>query len=721
MTQNHPDIAAEQAFIEHAYDCLEQTKAHALQMRALHEGTLGGTFQARYERDAVDENVFNRLTQLDLGGSSLVFGRIDRIDPDVAGAGPEPFHIGRLAVSDENSEPVVVDWRAPIAEPFYRATGKDTMGLVRRRHFHVDGRTLLGLEDELFGEGHIGIGSEDDLVPATDAAAADSPTSRPEGIRGYSTLLAAIQRGRTGQLGDIVATIQGEQDEIIRSPQSGVLVVQGGPGTGKTVVALHRAAYLLYTHRFPLEDQGVLVIGPNRVFLRYIERVLPSLGEAGVEQVILADLVPDVIWARYGIDRADSPLTARVKGDQRMSLVIDKAVTDRERALRDDLVLPFRTGYVRLRAEESARIVRAAQRRYRRHNAARKWVEGEVWSALAATWREGDVSGHDVKEAVRHLPATRAALERMWPVLTPAQLLHDLFGSPALLKLAASRQFSETEYMSLHRPRSADVAEVRWTDNDAALLDEARNYLGPRPSKTGKPDDDDIRTYGHIVVDEVQDLTPMQLRMVSRRSLNGSMTVVGDIAQATGALAPRDWDDVLAHLPSQRGARVVGLSVGYRIPGLIMELANKVMLAATPTLRAPTSVRTGDERPEFVRVPAGELLGAVVQATKELDAAIGDGNIAVVVPDALFEDVAAAFTAAGIEHGEATRSGLGMGITVVPVSVVKGLELDGVIVVEPARIVSDDIAGLRALYVALTRSTQRLTVVHAADLPSAML
>lgn len=720
MTQNHPEIAAEQEFIEHAYECLEQTRAHALQMRTLHEGTLGGTFQARYERDAVDENVFNRLTQLDLGDSSLVFGRIDRIDPEreVPG-GAEAFHIGRLAVSDADSEPVVVDWRAPIAEPFYRATGKDTMGLVRRRHFHVDGRTLLGLEDELFGDGHIGIGSEDDLGPAV--LVGDAASGRPEGIRGYSTLLAAIQRGRTGQLGDIVATIQGEQDEIIRSPQAGVLVVQGGPGTGKTVVALHRAAYLLYTHRFPLEDQGVLVIGPNRVFLRYIERVLPSLGEAGVEQVVLADLVPDVLWARYGVDRADSPLTARVKGDERMSLVIDKAVTDRERALRDDLVLPFRTGYVRLRADESARIVRAAQRRYRRHNAARKWLEGEVWSALAATWREGDVTGHDVKDAVRHLPETRAALERMWPVLTPAQLLHDLYGSPALLKLAASRHFTEVEYMSLHRPRAADVTEVRWTDNDAALLDEARNYLGPRPSKAGKPDDDDIRTYGHIVVDEVQDLTPMQLRMVSRRSLNGSMTVVGDIAQATGALAPRDWSDVLAHLPAQREARVVGLSVGYRIPGLIMELANKVMLAATPTLRAPTSVRTGDERPEFVRVPAAELLGAVVQATKELDAAIGDGNIAVVVPDALFEDVASAFTSAGIEHGEATRSGLGMGITVVPVSVVKGLELDGVVVVEPARIVSDDTAGLRALYVALTRSTQRLTVVHAADLPDAMV
>ncbi|MFZ4720579.1 MAG: ATP-binding domain-containing protein, partial [Ilumatobacteraceae bacterium] len=220
--------------------------------------------------------------------------------------------------------------------------------------------------------------------------------------------------------------------------------------------------------------------------------------------------------------------------------------------------------------------------------------------------------------------------------------------------------------------------------------------------------------------DEVQDLTPMQLRMVSRRSLNGSMTVVGDLAQATGALAPNDWDDVLRHLPTQKGSRVIGLSVGYRIPAQIMELANRVMMAATPGLRAPTSVRVGDEHPEYQRVGESELLAAVVAATKELDADIGDGNIAIVVPDSMFEDVAGALTATGIEHGEATRSGLEMGITVVPVSVVKGLELDGVIVVEPARIVRDEEQGLRALYVALTRSTKRLTIVHSEDLPAAM-
>lgn len=717
MTQHHPDLAAEQEFIDFAYRCLEQSKVDAWKLRGLHEGTLGGTFQARYERDVFDEAVFNRLTQLDLGDSALVFGRIDRsADND----GVESFHIGRLAVADENSDPVVVDWRAPVAEPFYRATGRDPLGLVRRRHFHVRGRELLGLEDELFGEGHLGIGDESGVTSGSTFG------DRDDGIRGYSTLLAVLERGRTGQLGDIVATIQGEQDEIIRSPQAGVLVVQGGPGTGKTVVALHRAAYLLYTFRFPLEDQGVLVIGPNRVFLRYIERVLPSLGEAGVEQVVLADLVPDVEWARYAVDKPDSALAARVKGDIRMSLVIDKAVTDRERALREDLVVPFRTGYVRLRAEESSRIVKAAQRRFRKHNPARRWVETEIWTAMAETWRQDAVTPAQVKEAVRALPEMREALERMWPVLTPAQLLHDLYGSKALLKLAAARHLPENEYLALYRPRVAEVADMRWTEHDVALLDEARSYLGARGSKgSAKPDDaDEIRTYGHIVIDEVQDLTPMQLRMVSRRSLNGSMTLVGDIAQATGALAPNDWDDVLQHLPdgSRNGkpARVIGLSVGYRIPANIMALANRVMMAATPSLRAPTSVRLGDEHPEFVQVAPSELMTAVVSATKDLDADVGEGNIAVVVPDAMFDAVSSALDDAGIEHGKATRMGLTMGITVVPVSVVKGLELDGVVVVEPADIVAGEQQGLRALYVALTRSTQRLTIVHAKPLPEVM-
>ncbi|MEX2625817.1 MAG: ATP-binding domain-containing protein [Ilumatobacteraceae bacterium] len=733
MSQQHPDLPAEQAYVDHAYECLERSRASAWRLRDLSEADLGGTYQARFERNAFDEALVKRLTELDLGRAALVFGRIDRYaeSPDAL----ETFHIGRLAVADEQSEPVVVDWRAPVAEPFYRATGREPMGLARRRHFSVEGRTVLGLEDELFGEGHLGVGHDDGLTgddPSGDDPTGDDPSGRASGpkmadgtpLRGYSTLLASLERGRTGTLGDIVATIQAEQDEIIRSTQQGVIVVQGGPGTGKTVVALHRAAYLLYTYRFPLEDQGVLVVGPNRVFLRYIERVLPSLGEAGVEQVVLADLVPDVRFAT-GAAAADEPVAARVKGDQRMSEVIDRAITDRERPLRDDLVVAFRYGYVRLTVSESARIVKAARRRFRRHNAGRRWVEGEVWAAMAATWREGDATAAEVRSAVRTLAEVREAFERMWPVLTPAELLHDLFGSTALLRSAAGRVLADDEWTVLHRPRHDDVDDVRWTNADAALLDDAREALGPRLARNGKPlEADEIRTYGHIVIDEVQDLTPMQLKMTARRSLNGSMTVVGDIAQATGPLAPDDWDDVLRHLPDRRPSRVVGLSVGYRIPAQIMELADRVMDVATPGLRPPRSVRLGDVPPRIVPVDgaasADELFDVAVDELRTMLDELPSGSLALIVPDAMADDAAAALDRAGVEHGRAMASGLDLSVTVVPASVMKGLELDGVVVVEPARLVADEPHGLRSLYVALTRATQRLVVVHTAPLPEAL-
>ena len=714
MTQHHPDFDDEQAYIDHAYDCLETSRQAAFRIRNMNEASMGGTFQARFERNAFDEAVVKRLEDLDLGDASLVFGRIDRL-----GDGPdqfEAFHIGRLAVADEDREPVVIDWRAPVAEPFYRATGRDPMGIVRRRHFAIEGKTLLGIEDELFGDGHLGLGHDEGLDGSVGVVAADS------GLRGYSTLLASLERGRTGTLGDIVATIQGEQDEIIRSAQHGVLVVQGGPGTGKTVVALHRAAYLLYTHRFPLEDQGVLVIGPNRVFLRYIERVLPSLGEAGVEQVVLADLVRGVDYLRPGDRGDDTPTAARLKGEDRMSDLIDNAIADRERPLRDDVTLPFGAEYVRLTAAESTRIVKNARRRFKRHNAGRRFVENEVYAAFAATSRDAEVGPRQIKDAFRGTQEMRAVLDRMWPVLTPAQLLHDLFGSKALLKLAGRDVMSETDALALFRPRSETVHDVRWTQADVALLDDAFDVLGPKPGKGGKLEEaDEIRTYGHIVIDEVQDLTPMQLKMAARRSLNGSMTIVGDIAQATGPLAPDDWDDVLEFLPDRKPPRVIGLSVGYRIPGQIMELANRVMAVATPGLRAPVSVRVGDASPSVVRAESPEDLADVVgREVTSLRADLPTGSLGVVAPDGMLPELSAGLTRHGVNHGTATQTGLDSGVTLVPVSVVKGLELDGVVVVEPGRIESDTEHGLRALYVALTRSTQRLTIVHTDDLPSSM-
>ena len=702
MSSQHPDLPAEQAYVDHAYRCLEVSRAAAWRMRDMHEADLGGTFQARFERNAVDEALVRRLVELDLGNAALVFGRIDTAD--VNGEPNEAFHIGRLAVADDEREPVVIDWRAPVAEPFYRATGRDPMGLVRRRHFSVEGRTVLGLEDELFGEGHIGLGGDGTLT----IAAGDST------IRGHSTLMAALERGRTGALGDIVATIQAEQDEIIRAPQAGVLVVQGGPGTGKTVVALHRAAYLLYTHRFPLEDQGVLVVGPNRVFLRYIEQVLPSLGESGIDQVVLADLVPEVRVS--GRDRRE---VAEVKGRLAMSALIDRAIRDRERPLRADLVVPYRSGYVRLRVEESRRLVGAMRRRQRRHNPARRLFESEFWTSLAMDFGP-ETDPADVRDDLRGHPDIRAALEWMWPVLTPAELLHDLFGSRALLKSAARGVLDESTALTLYRERSATVGDVVWTSADVALLDDAREALGPTGRRGGALVDE-IRTYGHIVVDEAQDLTPMELAMISRRSLNGSMTIVGDLAQATGTWVPASWEEIVAHLPSRRGATVVGLSVGYRIPAQIMAIADRVMAAAAPGLRAPTSVRDGEHAPRLCAVDAGEELGDVVVAEVEhLRGVLGRAAIGVVAPDDLCPHLSATLTDAGHSVAIATTAGLGSEVTIVPISVVKGLELDGIVVVEPAAIAADAAQGLRSLYVALTRATRALTVVHSHGLPPAM-
>jgi DNA helicase IV len=698
----HPDLEAEQAYIDHAYECLEAARVSATRLETMVEVGQGGTEQARYERDVIWDTILNRLRELHLGDASLVFGRIDEEPPPNDGAG-DTWYIGRLAVADGNQEPVVVDWRAPVAEPFYRATGRSPMGLIRRRHFATRGRTLLGIEDELFGDAAARLGLD-----------GNGAGSR---ISGHGALIAALETARSGRLTDIVATIQGEQDEIIRAELPGVLVVQGGPGTGKTVVALHRAAYLLYTYRFPLEGQGVLVVGPNRLFLGYIEQVLPSLGEAGVELAVLADLIPDDVAIRG----FDAPATARVKGDLRMVRVLAKAVRDRERPLRADLRVGYGVQTLTVTAAETARIVTEARRRSRHHNGGRKVVEAALFEALAASSRLPASAG-EVRDRLRSAIEVREALEWMWPVLTPAQLLNDLFGSPALLQLAGHGLLDADEIAALERPRAALVADAVFTSDDVPLLDEARAVLGGRPRKR---EDDDSRTYGHIVVDEAQDLSPMQLRMLTRRSLNGSMTVVGDIAQATGAWAHANWDEILAQLPDRRPSRRGELTIGYRIPAQNMAVAARVLAAAAPDLAPPRSIREGGEPPRFVAVEhangsSDELCAAVARVAMEELAAVGNGNVAVITPWSLVDVVSAALDTAGVAHGQANRHGLDQQVTIVPVTLAKGLELDASVVVEPAAIVAEEAQGLRALYVALTRATKRLAVVHAAPLPACL-
>jgi len=764
----HPDLPAEQAYIDRAYERLEVVRAEteAQLKEAFRER--GGTFQSFTERDIRVRNGLNRLEKLQLGREALIFGRIDRARSDAAdqsgasldapaattavtgSAGAdgrhESFHIGRLAISDADHEPLVVDWRAPVAEPFYRATGARPMGLRLRRHFLTDGRRVIDLEDERFAQGD-GLGGAEAL-----------------GLAGPSVLLAALERAHTGRMRDIVATVQAEQDEIIRAPLTGALVVQGGPGTGKTAVALHRAAYLLYTYRFPLEVQGVLVVGPNPTFLRYIDQVLPSLGETGVELSTATGL-----YKRARPVAAEPADVARLKGDPRMAQFIRRAVHQRERPLRRTAEVPYGRAVLTLAPEESAEIVGAVRRRSGPHNVRRRLVETLLWQHFAgqlerraeanAARSGGDLEivlgassdGEDLGELAEARPAGASPaevgaelhrrpmvvelLERMWPRLTPEALLHDLFGAKPLIELAGKGVLGATEFDLLYRPRSASPEEAGWAQADIALLDEASWLLGPQ--RPGPPNEPPNRTYGHIVVDEVQDLSPMELRMVGRRSLSGSMTLVGDIAQATGAWAPGSWEELMAHVPRRREWRLVGLSVSYRAPAEVMALAGRVLAAALPGVSPPEPVRHTGQAPRVVRlgsepVPDGggdntawlSLIGrTVAEEVAAVAAALGqdDGSVGVLVPAALLTDVRSALAGEGIVGGEVGAGALDTQVSLLALGDAKGLEFDSVVVVEPAGIVAQSPSGMRALYVALTRCTRRLAIVHREPLPAPLL
>jgi len=747
------ELEAEQDFVDLAYARLDAMRGDANSML---EGVLdlgrGGTFQSRTERDVIVRTSLARLEQLDIGDQALTFGRIDRLtgDPGDLGEPPdsETFHIGRLAIHGPDHEPLVVDWRAPVAEPFYRATGRDPLGLVLRRHLALQGRTVVSVEDERFGvPGAVvdTVASGDGTGPGPDGSGELIVGDLP--IGGPAALLAALDRARSGRMTDIVSTIQAEQDEIIRAPLSGVLVVQGGPGTGKTAVALHRAAYLLYTHRFPLERQGVLVVGPNPLFLRYIEQVLPSLGETGVTLSTVSGLVPEIRIRENG--PAD---VARLKGDVRMAKVVARAVRTRQRPLTVDLEVPYGALVLRLTAEDTRRIVEGARRRPGTHNGRRRLVEQSVAQVLADRARQtqqrlgvgspavtafpgyedpseladDEFDFDDFSRKVRRVPELARALDRMWPRLSPHELLHDLFGAPPLIAAAARGILSPEEQTLLRRTRSGSFDEVDWTPADAALVDEARHLLGPRTGGS----DDAVRKYGHIVVDEVQDLSPMQLRMLTRRSLAGSMTVVGDIAQATAPWAPASWEDIVEHLPRRRPARTVELTVSYRTPAEVLAVASRVLAVAAPELRPPTPVRRTGVEPRMLRVEgrdgpatADDLARAVAVAAAEEMEAVRPGRVAVIAPDALRGPLADALAAAGTPVADARdmrRGGLSEPLVLLAADSTNGLEFDSVVVVEPAVIAGETARGLRTLYVALTRPTQRLTVVSLTTPPAAL-
>jgi len=643
------------------------------------------------------------------------------------------------------------------------------MGLVLRRHLAASGRQVLGIEDERFGEPSAA------AAPGGEQGEGVLEAELEREIGGPGALLAALGSARSGHMRDIVSTIQREQDEIIRAPLTGVLVVQGGPGTGKTAVALHRAAYLLYTHRFPLERQGVLVIGPNPLFLRYIEHVLPSLGESGVTLSTVSGLVHGV-----QVRAQDRPEVARLKGEARMARFVGRAVRTRQRPLRDDAQVPFGATLLRLRAEESAAIVAAARRRPGTHNARRRFVEQMVTRRLGEEYErtlsvhaggpgpdsavasqqatrtttphvevapslsgsaEAQASGNgsssngkgdadqgsfdfaEFGRRIRQIPEVSEALDRMWPRLNAEELLNDLFGSRPLISLAARGLLSPEEQAALRRPRSRALAEIPWTVADLALIDEARVLLGPRRNRagiSGSENDDGPRTYGHIVVDEAQDLSPMDLRMVSRRSLSGSITAVGDLGQATGPWAPSSWEEVTAHLPAGRAPRMVGLSVSYRTPAEVVEVAGRLLAQAAPGLHPPTAARHTGVPPRFDQTDPAYLASKVVEVSTALVEEVSPGTTAVLAPTSLVADLAAALDSSGVSSADPRREGLGAPLSLLPVDLANGLEFDAVVVVEPAAVLEESAQGIRALYMALTRPTRRLAVVHSRPLPPAL-
>ena len=745
MTESR-EIQEEQAFLDRAHASLEIMRNDA---RAVLDGVIdtgrGGTFQSRTERDIVVRSSLARLEHLDVGDQALTFGRIDVARTDQA---PEIFHIGRLAVSDQNLEPLIVDWRAPVAEPFYRATGLDPQGLVRRRHLAVDKRIVVGVEDEFFAE-------------AGDGQTRAHPTVGGEGegledvgfaLGGPGALLAALGRARTGQMGDIIGTIQKEQDEIIRAGLQGILVVQGGPGTGKTAVALHRAAYLLYTHRFPLERQGVLMVGPNPLFLRYIEQVLPSLGETGVTLSTISGLVTQV-----RVSAIDAQDVALLKGDPRMVRFIARAVATRQRGLPADIAIPLGASTLRISKGTSEEIARRARRRSGVHNARRRFVESELVADLAAQYRsrrgselsDEEFDLRDFTAQLRQIPEFTAALRRMWPRLSPHELLHDLFGALPLIRAAGEGLLSEDECRLLERPRAMRLEDVAWTTADAALVDEAAALLGPRQSgkKVRRPERneggwptgldgsaaasldrpaDELVAYGHIVVDEVQDLSPMQLRMLSRRSLAGSMTIVGDIAQASGPWAPSSWDQILVHLAPRRPPHEVELTVSYRTPAEVIAAARPVLAAADVGLEAPRPVRRAGAVPVIETVESAELMASVVMAVRAEIDEVAPGHVAVLAPGSLLAEIDVALRSAGFDPCNPTVAsgpGLAAALVLLDVTQANGLEFDATVVVEPVLVAeagSPHVSsrGLRALYVAMTRPTRRLRLVGTRSMPA---
>ncbi|WP_245873560.1 HelD family protein [Streptomyces phaeoluteigriseus] len=628
----------------------------------------------------LERQIGDRIKALaDLSHTPLFFGRLDYLHAPGAdraeGAEGERFYIGRRHVHDQDGDPMVIDWRAPVSQPFYRASKKDPMDVGLRRRFGYTGGDLTAYEDEHLSD------------PAEAAT-----TSK--------LLQREIERPRVGPMRDIVATIQPEQDEIVRSGLSGSVCVQGGPGTGKTAVGLHRVAYLLYAHRERLARTGTLVIGPNRSFLHYIEQVLPALGELAVRQATVDDLV-----AQVEVRGTDEAPAAVVKGDARMAEVLRRALYSHVTLPTEPVVVVRGSRRWRVPAYELEGLVRELLARDIRYGAARDALPQRVAHAvLVQMERAGEAPDDRVQDAVARNSAVKAAVKAVWPPVDPAKLVLRLLTDPEFLAEHAEGILTGDEQKTILWARPArSVKSARWSAADAVLIDEATDLV------------ERTHSLGHVVLDEAQDLSPMQYRAVGRRCSTGSATVLGDLAQGTTPWATRSWQEALAHL-GKADAVIEELTAGFRVPTDVITYASRLLPHIAPGLTPVASVR---ENPGFFEVRAVSEDADVISACEEL--LHNEGSTGLIAADARVPVLAGALTAAGIAFlapgEETTRE---TRLTLVPASLAKGLEYDYVVLDEPSAVVDaepDERTGLRRLYVALTRAVSGLVVTHATGLP----
>jgi len=770
---SNAELDREQDYISLLYSRLDDLRERAGSRLASVLRQTGGTHQARSEREGLSVMYGQQLAQFDAAENGLCFGRLEFTDGEFR-------YVGRLGIHADSDEyqQLLMDWRADAARPFYLATAASPGDVKVRRHIKTKARSIVSLDDEVL-----------------DLAVADP--SRHEGLTGEAALLAALSASRTGTMSDIVETIQAEQDAIIRAPMSGALVVQGGPGTGKTAVALHRAAYLLYTYRRQLEKRGVLVVGPNATFLKYIGQVLPSLGETSVLLSTIGDLFPGVRAA--GTEPAE---VAAIKGRPAMARVIAAAVRARQHVParpvevrvdaarvrliatsgREDSPREFaaESGRLLLAPRTVARALERARRSRRPHNQARAVFAREIINAL--TRQLGSRIGTDVqsgeplmdsddmadlRQELRADPAVRSAIARLWPILTPQQLIGDLLSDPDRLAAAAPRM-AAADRAALVREPSAP-----WTPADVPLLDEAAELLGEdsRAARAAaarqrrreqayaqgvldiigrdSESDEEIlmgadvvdasrlaarfeaeedltaaeraaadRTwaFGHVIVDEAQELSPMAWRMLMRRCPARSLTIVGDVAQTGDLAGLGSWPDALNPYLAERW-QLAPLTVNYRTPAEVMAVAADVLAAIDPAAEPPRSVRETGQRPWHRQVARGELAAAVSEAAATLREQAGEGKVAVIVPEELAAGLGSAVSAVLPGTAIGADPDLTSPVVVLTVKQAKGLEFDCVLLVEPGLVLAESQRGLNDLYVALTRATQQVGVVHAGELP----